>query len=246
MDLARFAKKGHPVLPQNSPKMNVEALLQFLAESRWESASSGEILEVLGNARRELEDGNPERNDGRIARLQEMELGSPSADDFLFLLRDWQRLEREVEIARLKPGLLAQAAGFQEDQWETNLYWRINDAILAFKEGDRDELFATAQSIRELLTSSWDSYMESASSVEGTTAEAELGQRVLEDSFTLFHSAVDEMEDAADGQEGSFGQALRCAETASRRMMAVQALNEKILSRPSEDVPAEEDQGGNR
>ena len=210
--------------------MSIERLERFLMERSWETASTEEMNDLLASARQELEAGPNAANDHRIERLRELEAGSLSNADFERLVEDWRRLEREAEIARLKPELLAMASGFKDDEWETNLYWRISDAIVAFKEGDREELLTTAQSIRDLLTASWDAYLESSRAVEGTTAEAELGERVLEDSFTLFHSAVDELEDAAN-DEGTFGQALRCAETASRRMMAVQALNQKVIQR---------------
>jgi hypothetical protein len=136
----------------------------------------------------------------------------------------------EDEFKRLRAELMALAAGLTDDAWETTVYWRIYDSVVDFKEGRREQLEPVIERLRAGITSTWDSYREDYSSIEGVTAAGQVGHQVLEESFTFFLAALDSMEDAADGEEAGWSQALRCAELGSRKMMAVQALNRRLQS----------------
>jgi hypothetical protein len=201
----------------------------WLLQHGWELSTPEEVRALLARTREDIQAGNPEGNDGRVPRLLALEQGSPGDEDWAHLIEDWRNLEREVAITKGKARSLELAASFGDDEWEMPLYWKLHDAILDFKEGSSEGYLATVRGTRQLLQEAWAEMESKSQEIDGTTADSEVGQRLLQESFDFFYVALDEMEDAAEDGTG-FGQALRCLETASRRMMAAQKLNEEILA----------------
>ena len=190
-------------------------MVNWLKRSGWQTTSPDDARQLVAGTREELAERDP--SDGRIPRLEALERGSAGEAEFQSLFGDWDNLIVDSEANHILPHLLRAASELPDEEWETELYWGLHDAILDYSEGTNRNLAATSTRVRQRLQAAWASYESALTQVVGNTGIAEAGNRLLSQSFAAWFQSLDAI-DAALAEGSGFGPALRILEQASRLM----------------------------
>lgn len=195
--------------------MSYANLCQWIRRNRLAEAWPRDVLRMVEAALEEMDENHP-----RYVALVDLEEVLSTGEMPVNLLLELSLDTEDEEIAPLEARYRGYAAEYNEGEWRTNFYDRLEKELAAPDPGGLADF---ADELEEKLTNVWRGTLEDYGKVRDVTAEVVVAHRLMRDGYKEWMKALELLETDATPRE-----ILSVAEGAVRLLVAVEHLDHDV------------------
>lgn len=205
--------------------MKIDTLLHWIEN---ECDQEEVALELLEAAEAELLAMDPDGVDPRIDRISDLLAEPLDFQELENLLHDWALLSDQADSLKLEAEFRRISQTLTPEEWKTHLFNSLVSLHQDFQSGvEAQAVVAAADHLFEKIAESRRDFLEMPITEDEITAETVLGHQLLNESFDLWQNSFDMVADAVEQPE-LWGEVLSAGQQASRRLVTVQLLDQRV------------------